>query len=69
MSCDRRSKAGGSPGCPPGAGGAGLQKQVRFHCVSLIAVLLDENQRTCLFIIYVFSRCKRLMHPIRNSSI
>ena len=62
------AQAGGSPaGLPAEAGGAGLQKQMRFHCVSLIAVLFD--QRACLFVIYVFSRCKRLMHPIRNSSI
>ena len=67
MSCDRRGTGRRPPGRPPEAGGAGLQKQVRFHCVSLIAVLFD--QRACLFIIYVFSRCKRLMHPIRNSSV
>ena len=54
---------------PPGAGGAGLQKQTRFHCVSLFTVLFDQDQRTYLFIIYVFSRCKRLMYPIRCSSI
>lgn len=53
---------------PPGAGGAG-QKQTRFHCVSLITVLFNQDQRTYLFIIYVFSRCKRLMFPIRCSSI
>lgn len=42
----------------PGGGGAGLQKQMLFHCVSLITVLFDEDQRTYLFIIYVFSACK-----------
>lgn len=70
MSCDRGNKGQRLPGrLPGGAGGAGLQKQMLFHCVSLITVLFDEDQRTYLFIIYVFSCCKRLMYPIRYSSI
>lgn len=55
--------------CSPVLGDQWLQKQILFYCVSLIIVLFYEDQRTYLFIIYVFSLYKRLMCPIRYSSI